>query len=180
MDWGAVAAVAEILGAVAVVVSLVYLASQVRQANVQAQGAAHAGWLTTWNDTIKGWVRDHDTVRIMQGGFAVLQSLSRVEQAVFAQQLAALINHWHLAADLQDRGLLDEQLYRGVTQVVLSVCATPGAKDFLESNAAAFPRGAQLLEMARSGAGSLPPFNVLAPWWSAGDAAVDEGDWGQS
>ena len=173
MNWDIAAAVAEIVGAIAVVVTLVYLASQIRQVNVQAQGAAHANWLTTWNDTIKGWIRDRDTVQILQQGFAELSSLSNVEQAIFAQQLAALINHWHLAADLVDRGLLDKQLYRGVTDIVLSVCATPGGRQFLKSNFSAFPRGAQLLKMAQSDAGNLPPFNILAPWWSIDEAKSD-------
>ncbi len=134
MNWDIAAAVAEIVGAIAVVVTLVYLASQIRQANVQAQGAAHANWLTTWNDTIKGWIRDRDTVQILQQGFAELSSLSSVEQAIFAQQLAALINHWHLAADLVDRRLLDKQLYRGVTDIVLSACATPGGANSSNRN----------------------------------------------
>jgi hypothetical protein len=166
MNWSAVGAIAEGLGAIAVVVSLVYLASQVRQSNAQAQGAAHADWLTTWNETIKGWVRDRDTVVILQRGFEDLQSLSNVEQAIFAQQVAASINHWHLAADLSERKLLDQALYEGVTDLVVSVCATAGGRDFLESNSAAFPRGAQLLQLANSGRSKLPPFNVLAPWWS--------------
>ena len=171
MNWDAVAAIAEGLGAVAVVVSLIYLALQIRHSNVQAQGAAHADWLTTWNDTIKGWIRDRETVQILQQGFADFAVLSKVEQAIFSQQLAALINHWHLAADLADRGLLDDRLYSGATEVLLSVCATAGGRQFLESNASAFPRGDQLLGMARSGEGSLPPFNVLAPWWSLDDTA---------
>ena len=173
MNWDVVAAVAELIGATAVVVTLVYLASQIRQANIQAQGEAHAHWLTTWNDTIRGWIRDRDTVQILQQGFTELSALSNVEQAIFAQQLAALINHWHLAADLVDRGLLDEQLYSGATDLVLSVCATPGGRQFLESNFAAFPRGAQLLNMAQSGAGKLPPFNILSPWWSIDEPKSD-------
>ena len=167
MNWEAIGAVSEVIASAAVVITLVYLASQIRQSNVQAQGDAHASWLTAWNDTIKGWIRDRDTVQIMQRGFTDLSALSKVEQAIFAHQVAALINQWHLAADLIDRGLLGEQLYDGATEVVLSVCTTAGGYEYLESNADAFPRGRQLLEMVQSGEGSLPPFNVVAPWWSA-------------
>lgn len=166
MNWDVVTAVAEVFAAVAVVASLIYLASQIRQANLQAQGEAHSSWLTTWNETIKGWISDRDTVLILQRGFADFSALQNVEQAIFAQQLAALINHWHLAADLSDRGLLGEQIYRGATELVLSVCATPGGRLFIESSYAAFPRGPQLLELVQSEAGSLPPFNILSPWWS--------------
>ena len=166
MNWEAVGAISDVIAAAAVVITLVYLASQIRQSNVQAQGDAHSNWLTTWNDTIKGWIRDRDTVEVMQRGFSDLSGLSRVEQAIFAHQVAALINHWHLAADLVDRGMLDDQLYSGATDVVLSVCTTAGGREYLESNADAFPRGRQLLGMVRSGSANLPPFDIVAPWWS--------------
>jgi NAD/NADP transhydrogenase alpha subunit len=54
MNWDAISSVAEIIGAIAVVVSLIYLASQVKQSNTQARGEAHSNWLTTWSETIKG------------------------------------------------------------------------------------------------------------------------------
>ena len=74
MNWDAIATISAAISALAVVVSLIYLALQIRQANVQAQGVAHADWLTTWNDTIKGWIRDRETVQILQQGFADLNS----------------------------------------------------------------------------------------------------------
>lgn len=177
VNWEAVGAVAEGLGAIFVVLSVVYLASQVKQANLQGQGVAHTDWLTTWNETIKGWVTDRDTVQVLQRGFDDFHSLSRVEQAIFHQQVAALINHWHLAADLSERGLLSEAIYGAATQVVLSVCSTPGAEYFLRSAPEAFPRGPQLVHMLDSGRAKLPPFNVMAPWWSAsGDLSDGAGN----
>ena len=166
MNWDEISSVAEVFGAIAVVVSLIYLASQVRQSNTQARGEAHSNWLTTWNETIKGWIADRDTVEVLQRGFDNFSTLPRIEQAIFAQQLAALINHWHLAADLVENELISKQLYEGATEVILSVCATSGGRQFLETNYAAFPRGSQLLELSRSGSGTLPPFDILSPWWS--------------
>jgi len=166
VNWDAVGAISEALGAVAVVVSLVYLAQQVKRANAQAEGSAHADWFTGWNDAIKGWTSDTVTVQAMQRGLSGLADLSKVDQAIFAQQLAALINHWHLAVDLADRHLLDDTVRAGATEIVLSVCSTPGGRAFLESSFTGFPRGAELLDLVQSGRGALPPFTVVAPWWS--------------
>lgn len=174
MNWDAISSIAEVFGAIAVVASLVYLAFQVKQSNTQARGEAHSNWLTTWNETIKGWIADRDTVEILQRGFDDFSKLQHIEQAIFAQQLAALINHWHLAADLVEDGLISKQLYNGATEVVLSVCATSGGRQFLESNYTAFPRGSQLLELSRSGSGNLPPFNILSPWWSVDSTRVGD------
>ena len=170
MNWELFSSIAEITGAAAVVISLVYLAAQVRQANVQAQGEAHANWLTTWNETIKGWITDRETVGIVQKGFSDFSNLPCEDQAIFAQHLAALINHWHLAADLVERGLLGDELYHGATEVILSVCATPGGRAYIDKSYQGFPRGLQLIEMVRSEAGSLPPWHEMAPWWSCDGA----------
>lgn len=166
MNWDAISAVSELIGTAAVIITLIYLASQIRQSNLQGQGEAYSAWITTWNETIKGWIQDRDTVQIMQRGFDDMSTLSRVEQAIFSHQVAAMINHWQLAADLVDRELLGDQLYGGATDVVVSVCSTAGGREYLESNASAFPRGSQLLELVQSGEGNLPPWNEIAPWWS--------------
>ena len=62
MNWEAVGAIGEVLGALVVTVSLIYLALQVRQANLQAQGSAHADWFINWNDLLKGWISDAETI----------------------------------------------------------------------------------------------------------------------
>lgn len=167
MNWDAISAVAEAIGTIAVIVTLIYLASQIRQSNRQGQGDAHSAWLTTWNETIKGWIQDRDTVEIMQRGFDDMSALSQVEKAIFSHQVAAMINHWILAADLVDRELLDHVIFGGATDVVVSVCSTTGGRAYLTSNADAFPRGRQLLELVESGEGNLPPWTEVAPWWSA-------------
>ena len=104
----------EAVGAIAVVISLVYLASQIKQANLQAQGAAHSDWFVGWNDSIKGWIADRDTIHALQRGFDDFNALSKVDQAVFAQQLAAVINQWHLAVDFSERGLRQESVRNGI------------------------------------------------------------------
>lgn len=166
MNWDAIGAIGEILGAAAVVVSLIYLASQIRLSNMQAQGDAYSQWMTTFNDTIKGWVKDRETVQVMQNGFTDFAALSKVDQAIFAQQIAALINHWSLAVELAERKLITEQLVKTATEVTVSVCSTSGGRQYFESNYVAYPRGPQLLELVNAEESVLPPWDVVAPWWS--------------
>ena len=49
MDWGAIAAVGEILGAVAVVVTLLYLAKQIRQSSKAVEVTALRDSTDHWN-----------------------------------------------------------------------------------------------------------------------------------
>jgi hypothetical protein len=166
MNWDAVGAIAEILGAIVVMVSIVYLASQVKQTNLQAQGSAHADWLIGWNACLKGWTESPETISILQRGWADFDSLTRSEQAVFHLHHSALINHWLLAGQLSDRGLLPESIYRGATEVLISVHSTHGGRTVLERNAPATPRGPELLAMVQARKGVLPPISELYPWWS--------------
>ena len=73
----------EFIGAIAVVATLIYLASQIRQSNIQAE--------------------------------QMLTQIATSNQAIFAQQIAALINHCYLAAELAERGLIAEELYKKAT-----------------------------------------------------------------
>lgn len=166
MNWDAVGALAELLAAIVVVISLVYLALQVRQMNLQAEATAHADWLIGWNATIKGWTADAETIETLRKGWHDFDSLTKTQKAVFHLQHSALINHWLLAAQLCDRRLLPESIYQGATEVLISIHSTNGGRVVLERNASATPRGVELLDMVNSGSGSLPPISVLYPWWS--------------
>lgn len=167
MNWEAVSAIAAVVGALVVMVSVVYLATQVRQANLQAQGSAHADWLIAWNDTIKGWITDQETIEVLRRGWSDFDSLSKTQQAIFHLHHSALINQWLLAAQLCDRGLLPKSIYEGVTEILISVHSTSGGRVVLERNAQGTPRGEELLQLVRSNSGKLPAITVLFPWWSA-------------
>lgn len=174
MNWEAIGAVGEVLGALVVMVSIVYLAlqvkhanQQVQQANLQAQTMAHAEWFYSWNETIKGWAEDAATVSAMRNGFDDFSALSDSEKAIFTIQLGATANHWELARELAVRGMLSEHLFDHITNIMVSIFSTPGGRTYLEHIAPGLPNGAELLEKVRSAAGRIPPWTEVAPWWSA-------------
>ena len=57
-DWDAIGAVGEILGAIAVLVTLVYLANQIRQANDVARFSATKDIMNTYSELNKLLVTD--------------------------------------------------------------------------------------------------------------------------
>lgn len=170
MNWEAVGAVANLVAAGAVVASLLYLGIQVRQTNRQAEAAAQVEWIKGWNEVIKAWIHDTETISAVRNGFQDIGSLSDDEMAVFHMHLAAMTNHWLLASELYERGLLPDSLYRGCTDVVVSVHSTPGGRKFLERNADATPRGPELLQLVESQEGRLPPITEVFPWWGSNKA----------
>lgn len=58
MDWTAVGAVGELLGAVAVVATLLYLARQVRQSNRIARAEAYRAAMLKAADMMENWCQD--------------------------------------------------------------------------------------------------------------------------
>ncbi|MGD8698635.1 MAG: hypothetical protein PVJ43_05055 [Gemmatimonadales bacterium] len=58
MDWTAVGAVGELLGAVAVVATLLYLARQVRQSNRIARAEAYRATMLKAADMMEDWCQD--------------------------------------------------------------------------------------------------------------------------
>ena len=58
MNWDAIGAVGEVLASVLVMVSLVYLATQIRVSNRHAEASAEASWMEGWNRILESWVVD--------------------------------------------------------------------------------------------------------------------------
>ena len=58
MDWNALGALGELLGAVAVVASLLYVARQVRQSNRIARADAYRSAMMKMADTMENWCQD--------------------------------------------------------------------------------------------------------------------------
>ena len=50
MNWEAIGAIGEFMGGVVVVVSLVYLAAQIRQSNRHAEASAELSWIQGLNE----------------------------------------------------------------------------------------------------------------------------------
>ena len=75
MNWDALGAMAEAIGALLVIASLVYLSIQVRQSNKEAEASAQSTWISGWNEAIKGWIKDDITIEAMRNGFDDFDSL---------------------------------------------------------------------------------------------------------
>ena len=176
MDWNIISVFTQVVTTIAIVVSLVYLAMQVRQSKEQTRSSAQSAWLTSWNETITGWIEDESTAEIMRRGFTNFNALSNTHKAIFQQRLAALTNQWLLSAQLADKGIFPETLYEGATNILISVYSTPGGAELLEKVAPAFPRGNELLEIVRNKNGKISPFTELFPWWLAEIVGKEEED----
>jgi hypothetical protein len=131
MNWDAVAALGELISAVVVVISLVYLAMQVRQANTLARGQTHQRMVEeAQQEVYKGFVDEPD----------IFQSLYKPEPLTEHEWIR--LSGWLLAAMRQREfewfqkqgGNIDEKLWDAYRKVIILHLGTPRTRKWWETN----------------------------------------------
>ena len=126
MNWDAISAISQLIGSIAVVFSVLYLAIQVHRSTRVAKVAAQDAAAAAVRDVTNTFMENADMARIWRTGLENLDSLSAEEQARFFhaahQFLKALETiHYHHANDL-----MDEQLWLGWQELLRHYIASPG------------------------------------------------------
>lgn len=83
MNWDALGAIGEILGALVVVATLLYLARQVSQQGAAAASDAMASWLSDYNSLVLQMFRDRDSAEIIRRGLTDFLELDGTDQMRF-------------------------------------------------------------------------------------------------
>ena len=165
MNWEAVSAITEVAGLIAIVASLIYIGAQSKQANDHATAASETAWVEALNQIWGSWVVDERTITTLQNGFRSFNDLSKSDKAIFQIRVGTLVNHWLLANQLFEKGLLAAKLSREIHDVVVAVLSTPGGLEYWEYDSKATPDGVELLETVKERQGKQPSWIELMPWW---------------
>ena len=138
MNWEAINAISQLISSIAVVVSVLYLAVQLRSSTRVARVAAMDAAAAALRDVTKPFMENAELGRLWRIGLENLDSLSPEDQARFFhaahQFLKALETiHYHYVY-----GLLDLQLWSGWRELLHHYVATPGIKFYLARRGAVF------------------------------------------
>ena len=136
MDWDAISAVSQLIGSVAVVISVLYLAVQLRSSTRVARVAAMDAAAGALRDVTKPLMENAELAKLWRTGLENLESLSPEDQARFFhvahQFLKALETiHYHYVY-----GLLDPQLWAGWKELLHHYVETPGLQFYLKRRSA--------------------------------------------
>jgi hypothetical protein len=162
MNWEAVGAIGDFMGGLIVIVSVAYLAIQIRQSNRHAEASAELVWLHDLNEIWDRWTVESTMVAIRKG-LRDFDGLSKNEQAVFQMQVGALVNHCMLAERLWQRQLIAKETREAATDVLARILCTEGGRRYWELDAQASPEAPALMREIE--ARSSEPWNELFPWW---------------
>ena len=127
------ALVAEIVGAIAVVISLVYVGSGVRQ-NTDAILSSNHQNLVAMDMNKNAWFRDAEFAALYTSGLENVDSLSASELQQFNVFLADGLNVWEYAFISHDRGLMDDTIWEGYDRFYSSQLRLPSYRSFWEGN----------------------------------------------
>lgn len=87
MNWDAIGAIAEVVGVATILLSLIYVAVQIRQNNKIAQAEAERDLLHHWMLGLDSLVADKWTTEVFLRGLADFDSLTSVEKTRLSYKL---------------------------------------------------------------------------------------------
>ena len=165
MDWDAFSAIAEAVGLIVIVASLIYISVQTKQANDHATASSEISFMEGVNSIFEGWASDEHTATIIRKGFQSFNELGKAEQALFQSRVGALINQLLLAESLTSKNLLSQEIANEVKKVTIAVLTTDGGLEYWEHDSKITPGGPELLALAKELKGQQPNITELVPWW---------------
>jgi len=135
MNWEAIAAVGEMLGALAVLATLIYLAAQIKQNTAAVATATYESTMTGFNDINVVVASTPALSSLIDRGCQEVSSLSAEETVQFNFLLRCYANQWWKLFKLYERGNLPEREWSIFAREAAQFLDQPGCKPFCAQNA---------------------------------------------
>jgi hypothetical protein len=129
-DWEAVSAISQMIGSIAVVFSVLYLALQVHRSTRIAKLAAQDAAATALREVTRPFAENADLARVWRIGLEDLQSLPAEEQARFFHSTYQFLKAFETIHFHHIYGLMDEQIWQGWCGLLRHYIASPGIEHY--------------------------------------------------
>jgi hypothetical protein len=126
MNWEAVSAIAQLIGSVAVVLSVLYLGVQVHRSTRVAKLATQDAAATALRDVTKPFMENPELARIWRVGLEDLSALSVEDRARFFHATYQFLKAFETIHFHYIYGLMDRQLWEGWRGLLRHYVAAPG------------------------------------------------------
>ena len=127
MNWEAISAVSEIVGAVAVVISLIYVAAQIRQNTKMMRTAAKQSLTEASQNMIYTAInRSEEWVKLMTGD----DPSTPEEDARMSLLVRAMLRGFESQCYQYESGLLEDNEWRALQAAIKDLCSLPGVKGY--------------------------------------------------
>lgn len=139
MNWDAIAAIAELLGALGVIVSLAYLGSQVRSGSSQSRQAAIRSIVNQMNKIWTQMATERNHADIWVRGSKGLSNLKdETERVQFSALMLSMFRPYEEIFHYRRDGLVDDWTWESISPQCHALMGTPGFRHWWEMRAGWF------------------------------------------
>ena len=157
MNWEAIAAIGQIIGAFAVVLSLAYLATQIRQNTSGIRRGSTADAIAAFREWNSLMIADSSTRQVFIRGAGGMENLSDDERAQFWATIFNFLKTAELLHFQYLNGAMDEGVWAGWEQLLIMYATTIGSLQFYRERRKLFsPRFQEWLDKQVQDAGFAP------------------------
>ena len=128
MNWEAIGAIAELLGSVAVLGTLVYLAMQIRQNTKFIKASTYRDAIGDFSNNIEQLNQDADLNRIWYEGMKDFDSLPKLDQQRFATYCTGFVRRYENVLFQVRVGVLEFDAIRGMEEHMRFAFSQPGTR----------------------------------------------------
>ena len=133
MDWNAISAVADLLASIGVIVSLVYVAIQIKQ-NSKVTSTANYQHIMDYQGTVlTSIIENPEVANIYNRGLKSFSDLSEDEKSQFHMMMSMMLTGAQMNYQLFNRGLMEEEIYAGQADSYLNFLENPGVLEWWQS-----------------------------------------------
>ena len=133
MNWEVVGAISEFVGAIVVVITLIYVARQIHQVNVQGQASARYSFIEAYGQMNTSISSDKEVACLFRRGLKGLE-LDEDEHYQFFALIGRFLNTWSALYDLHQEGLLPENQWTMVRKDIITLLTEAGGRSFWEKH----------------------------------------------
>lgn len=129
----------EVVGAVGIIVTLIYLAMQVRQATNQARADNHRDVANRWIEAQNSGFRSREGAELICRALNDYESLDTVEKGQFHAFMLDILSAYQAVHELYVRKLVNQDYFLGIERVLVGYMKSPGAADYWRRTTQEFP-----------------------------------------
>jgi hypothetical protein len=141
MNWEALGAIGEIVAAVAVVVTIAYLAVQIRQNTKAVRLAAYDSFVTITSDVRRSVFENEEVARIYEVGLADPDQLSGLEQTRFRVLMMSVMQAFQVQYFQMAHSELFPEAWAAGSHSLRRVLSQPGGAKYWASYRHEYPPG---------------------------------------
>ena len=138
MNWEAVGAISQIIGAVLVGITLIYLAIQLRQNTSALKSSTFLAVSSLMGSTMEVWATHSDLAPLLIKAQAGLDQLSPDERARFGFVMMMAYRRVETVVVQRHLGFIDRELTEGFERSALSVLHSKGVRQWWDASKDAF------------------------------------------